>query len=271
MKIRVADPLGGPDRYAYIAAVKHPRLSPVRYVDYDPATERIETDSYRLGFKRQLPDDFRLQNHRGEVSNNLISGFELRGKVTVLSLLQFHLTETDIDSRLLAYRIGPVRVIRRLGHRIRVFLGIRFAGSLDGGILLSRLRPGAVHDALSDAQAVPRRPGPHRDGFPRPERVFAARLGPGSAPGFRRRVGGAANCGGCRGGAVAGPTRRWAPDVADLCAEPGVGSIKRRLYYRSLPSAPAGQAQSNAVAAAVGIQTDGWNSWAAARIVSTRC
>src|SRR5208337_3892429 len=97
-EITVTDPLGGPHRYAYIAAVKHPRRSPVRYVDYDPGPERIETDRYRLEFKRQLPNDFRLRNHRGEVSKNLISGFELRGQVTVLSLLQFHLTETDIDS-----------------------------------------------------------------------------------------------------------------------------------------------------------------------------
>jgi len=123
LEIVVTDPLGGPDRYAYIAATRNPRRSTVRYVDYDPQLERVETDHYRLAFKHQLPDDFRLQSHRGEDTKNLISGFELRGQVTVLSLLKFRLTENDIDSRLLAYRAGPVRVIRRLGHRFRVFLG----------------------------------------------------------------------------------------------------------------------------------------------------
>lgn len=123
LEIAVADPLGGPERYAYIAATRHPRLSTVRYVDYDPESEGIETEHYRLGFKRELPDDFRLQDHRGEQTKNLINGFELRGEVTVLSWLRFRLTESDIDSRLLAYRVGPVRVIRRLGHRFRVFLG----------------------------------------------------------------------------------------------------------------------------------------------------
>ncbi|MGO9062295.1 MAG: hypothetical protein ACLQU2_33775 [Candidatus Binataceae bacterium] len=123
LEIVVTDPLGGPARYAYIAATRNPRRSTVHYVDYDPKLERIETDHYRLAFRHQLPDDFRLQNHRREDSKNLISGFELRGQVAVLSLLKFRLTESDIDSRLLAYRVGPVRVIRRLGHRFRVFLG----------------------------------------------------------------------------------------------------------------------------------------------------
>lgn len=125
LEIAVTDPLGGPERYAYIAATRHPRLSPVRYVDYDPQSEQIETDHYRLGFKHELPDDFRLQDRRGQQTRNLISGFELRGEVTLLRLITLKLTENDIDSSLLAYRCGPVRVIRRLGHRIRVLPGIQ--------------------------------------------------------------------------------------------------------------------------------------------------
>lgn len=259
-EIRVADPLGGPDRYAYIAALTHPRRSPVRYVDYDPATERIETDRYRLGFKRQLPDDFRLQNHRGEVSKNLIGGFELRGKVTVLSLLQFHLTESDIDSRLLAYRSGPVRVIRRLGHRIRVFLGIHspevstveffyrdFAQApftmrfplrklfrdVQGRIAMDFLDLTGYSLLASGLEA----PLDFGDGS-------AARriAGPGEAP--------AAQWLALRGGGRL-MLQTFAPSAElDL--------IKRRLYYRGFAPIPAGSAQSTAVAAAVGIQTDGW-------------
>ena len=55
LEIAVTDSLGGPDRYAYIAASKHPRRSAVHYVDYDPKLEQIETDHYRLAFKHQLP------------------------------------------------------------------------------------------------------------------------------------------------------------------------------------------------------------------------
>ena len=259
-EIKVADPLGGPDRYAYIAAVRHPRLSAVHYVDYDPASEQIETDSYRLGFKRQLPDDFRLQSHRGEMSKNLISGFELRGKVTVLSLLQFHLTETDIDSRLLAYRIGPVRVIRRLGHRIRVFLGIHSPEVSTVEFFYRDFAQAPFTMRFPLRKLFRDVPGPHRDGLPRPERLLAARLRAESATGFWRRVGGA---GDCESGDA--PAAQWLAlrgggrlMLQTFAPSPELELIKRRLYYRDLSSVPAGQAQSSAVAAAVGIQTDGW-------------
>jgi hypothetical protein len=124
LEIAVTDPLGGADRYAYVAAVKAPRLSKAHYVDYDPVHQVIETSGCRLGLKRELPDDLRLHSRVGEPSKNLITGFELRGTVTVLNLLKFNLTENDLNSEMLAYRIGPIRVIRRVGHRIRVFLGV---------------------------------------------------------------------------------------------------------------------------------------------------
>ncbi len=259
-EIRVADPLGGPDRYAYIAAVKHPRLSPVRYVDYDPATERIETDSYRLGFKRQLPDDFRLQNHRGEVSKNLISGFELRGKVTVLSLLQFHLTETDIDSRLLAYRIGPVRVIRRLGHRIRVFLGIHspavstvefFYRDFAQAPFTMRF---PLRKLFRDVQGRIAMDFLDLSGYSLLASGLEAPLdfGDGSAA---RRIAGPEEAPAAQWLALRGGGRLM---LQTFAPSPELDLIKRRLYYRGLPPVPAGQADSSAVAAAVGIQADGW-------------
>ncbi len=124
LEIAVADPLGGGIRYAYIAAVSDPRRSAVSYVNYEPPAAIIETDHYRLGFRNEFPDELHLPGRNGALSGNLISGFELRGKITVLNLLQFHLTERDVDSRMLAYRAGPIRVIRRVGHRLKVFMGI---------------------------------------------------------------------------------------------------------------------------------------------------
>jgi hypothetical protein len=121
VEVAVADPLGGSERYAYIGVVKNPRRSPVHYVDYDPQRKIIDTGNYRLGFKGEFPDEFRVQEGKGELSRNLISGFELSGKVTVLNMIDIHLAERDVDSRLLAYRVGPVRLIRRVAHRIRIF------------------------------------------------------------------------------------------------------------------------------------------------------
>ncbi len=260
LEVTVGDPLGGPDRFAYIAAVRNPRLSTVNYVDYDPQTERIETSHYRLSFKRQLPDDFRLQNHRGESSKNLISGFELRGKVTVLSWLQFHLTETDIDSRLLAYRAGPVRVIRRLGHRIRVFLGIHspevstveffyrdFAQApftmrfplrklfrdIQGRIAMDFVDLRG-YSLLVSGLAAPLELG---DGS-----VARAMAKPGEAPAADWL-------------ALRGDRRLMLQTFAQAA---GLGLIRRRLYYRGAPAAAAQAPQSATVPAAIGIQTSGW-------------
>jgi hypothetical protein len=258
--IKVADPLGGPDRYAYIAAVKHPRLSPVHYVDYEPGSERIETERYRLGFKRQLPDDFRLQNRRGERSKNLISGFELRGKVTVLSLLQFHLTESDIDSRLLAYRVGPVRVIRRLGHRIRVFLGIHspevstvefFYREIAQAPFTMRF---PLRKLFRDVQGRIAMDFLDLSGYELLASGLEAPLDFGDGA-VARRIAGTAEAPAAQWLALRGGGRLMLQTFAPSAE---LELIKRRLYYRGLPSVPAGRAQSSAVPAAVGIQTDGW-------------
>ena len=123
LEVMVADPLGGPIRYAYVAAVDNPARSPVHYVDYDPELKRIETRDYQLGFKQEYPDEVALHNRNGEPSPSLIDRFELFGRVKVLRMLRLTLTQDDVDSRMLAYHAGPVRVIRRIGHRIRIVLG----------------------------------------------------------------------------------------------------------------------------------------------------
>jgi hypothetical protein len=257
--IQVSDPLGGPDRYAYIAAVAHPRLSPVHYVDYDPHTEQIATARYRLGFRQQLPADFRLLDARGQVSPNLISGFELRGKVTVLSLLQFHLSEADIDSRLLAYRTGPVRVIRRLGHRIRVFLGLHSP------------EVSTVEFFYRDfAQAPFTMRFPLRKLFRDVQGRIAMDFVDLSgysllASGLRSPVEFADGAAAQFAGFDAAPPAQWLAlrgggrlMLQTFAPSPELDLIQRRLYYRSLQPAGAGQANSSALPAAVGIQTDGW-------------
>jgi hypothetical protein len=253
LEVTVADPLGGPERYAYIAAVRNPWRSTVRYVDYDPRLERIETDHYELSFRRELPDDFRLRDHRGEASTNLISGFELRGKVTVLSMLQFRLTESDIDSRLLAYSVGPVRVIRRLGHRIRVFLGIHspevstvefFYRDFAQAPFTMRL---PLHKLFRDIQGRIAMDFVDLRGYS----LLASGLdGPVEISANTPAVVG--NATPTEWLALRGDGRlmlqTFAPDAE-------LGLINRSLYYQAGPAS--GPAQS-VLPAAVGIQTDGW-------------
>jgi hypothetical protein len=124
-EIKMTDPLGGEDRYGYIATEDHPKLSAARYVDYDAARNVVETDHYRFGFTRNLPTDYAPQSRKNENVPNLIDRFKIRVSTTVLTFFHFHVSEDDVENRLLAWKVGPVRVVRRLTHSVRVAFGIR--------------------------------------------------------------------------------------------------------------------------------------------------
>jgi len=256
VEITVADPLGGADRYAYAAVVKNPRLSPVRYVDYDPQHHIIRGGHYRLSLAHEFPDDFRVQDDRGESSRNLISAFELRGVVTVLNLLRFHLKEDDIDGSMLAYRAGPVRVIRRVGYRFRVFLGI-YSPQIS-----------AVEFFYSDFAQVPftmRMPMRNlfRDIQGRIAMDFVDLRGYSLlSSGLKRPI----EIGEHTADTIGATTPAdWLALVGDgnlileiFAPSSELGLIARRLYYRAEPPAPGANSQSAPIAAAVGIETDGW-------------
>lgn len=125
LEIEIADSPGGSRRYAYVAAVGSPRLSANSYVHYEPRLERIETDHYRLGFTHEFPSDFALQSHKYEGRPSMIDGFEVGVRARVLGLFDVSLTGNDIEGRALAYRTGPLRVIRRVAHRVRLWFRIR--------------------------------------------------------------------------------------------------------------------------------------------------
>ncbi len=124
-EVAVADPLGGPERYAYIASVDFPRLSLRRYTDYDQPHGVIESDTYRIGFTHELPADFALQSRKHEGRPNLIDRIKVRIRARILKLFDFPVNEDDVDNRLLAWRAGPVRIVRAMSHSVRLILGIR--------------------------------------------------------------------------------------------------------------------------------------------------
>jgi len=124
-EIEMADPLGGPPRYAYIATERHPRRSSLRYVQYNAAKNTAETDHYRFGYVRGVPSDYAPQSRAHENGANLLDRFKIRVRATVLKLFHFNVNEDNVDNRLLAWKAGPVRVVRLLTHSVRVVLGIR--------------------------------------------------------------------------------------------------------------------------------------------------
>jgi hypothetical protein len=124
LEIEVADPLGGSLRYAYVDVAGAPRLSDRRYVTFDPRTDTIETDHYRVGLTNGLPTDFMTQNGVGEHRPNLIDRMKVRLTTLVMGLIRFSFSEDDIHSELLAWKVGPIRVIRRLRHSVNLLLGL---------------------------------------------------------------------------------------------------------------------------------------------------
>ena len=125
MEIEMTDPLGGAPRYAYVGAQAHPKLSPRHYIVYDPKTENIETDHYRLGLTHEFPTDYSPQSHMGTHGPNMIDRFKIRVSAKVLRLFTFSVDEDDVQNRLLAWHAGPVRLIRHLSHSVNVIFGIR--------------------------------------------------------------------------------------------------------------------------------------------------
>ncbi len=124
LEIDLHDPLGGPERYAYVATAEHPERTFKRYVAYDPKHDLIETDSYRLAFTRGFPTDYAPQKRMHEHGRNIIDRFKVRVRAVVLGIFPFHLNENDVSNNLLAWKAGPIRVIRRLDHSVRLILGI---------------------------------------------------------------------------------------------------------------------------------------------------
>jgi len=125
IELEVIDPLGGQNQYAYAAAVERPRLSSRNYVEFDPRRNVIETDGFRIGFTNQMPTDFALQKRMRENRPNMMDRFKIRASTKVFHYFDLRITEDRIVNRLVAWRDGPVRVIRRIDHAMRLLMGVR--------------------------------------------------------------------------------------------------------------------------------------------------
>ncbi|HZO83364.1 MAG TPA: hypothetical protein VFB33_16845 [Candidatus Binataceae bacterium] len=124
-QIEAFDSLTGVRRYAYIAAAPVPRLSPVRYVHYDAAAARVEGAGYRMVFRGDFPIELALKDARGEASPSLIEGSEVHVSARVLMVFKLRLSGEGVTNRVLAWHLGPIRLIRRVAHSVKLILGIQ--------------------------------------------------------------------------------------------------------------------------------------------------
>jgi hypothetical protein len=125
LEIEAVDAASGAHRYAYIAAVASPRLSPVSYVSYDPVHSSIEGGSYRMTFRGDFPIGLALKDGRGNLSPSLIKGSQVQVTARLLILFKLRLSANGVTNRVLAWRSGPIRLIRRVSHSVKLIFGIR--------------------------------------------------------------------------------------------------------------------------------------------------
>jgi hypothetical protein len=129
-ELRLHDPRSGREAFAYLVVGTRPPASPRRYVAYDDAVDLVTTARYRVGLVQALPRYFAL-SIAGGPGPNLIDGLRLRATATFLAnLARWNMNERQGEHALIAWKAGPVRVIRRSRHGVSIGLGIRITAGI---------------------------------------------------------------------------------------------------------------------------------------------
>lgn len=116
----------GFDGWVYAAIVPPPApRSPARYVDYDPASDVVSGSRIALGFGAPTPRFMALRDAEGALGPNLLDRLKVRASARFFGVIPLGRDEDDIEWVFEAWKVGPIRVIRRerqwvrLGWRLR--------------------------------------------------------------------------------------------------------------------------------------------------------
>lgn len=125
-EITIVDPASHDIRWVYF--VRYPRIAPrsdASYVDYEPVNDRIRGAHVSLGFRNGVPDYLAL-NGNAAAGPNLLDRLKVRATASFLwGLIRFSRDEGDLTTQFVAWRKGPIRVIRRQRQWVRIGWGIR--------------------------------------------------------------------------------------------------------------------------------------------------
>jgi hypothetical protein len=129
-EIAVHDPLTGNTSWAYLMAYPGDGPRAARsYVAYDPATDRVRGQRVTLGFRHGVPGYLAIDGTGNSADSAtitpLLDRFKVRATATFLwGLVHFSRNEDDITTEFVAWRQGPIRVIRRQRQWVRIGWGI---------------------------------------------------------------------------------------------------------------------------------------------------
>ncbi|MCA9771051.1 MAG: hypothetical protein KC466_01505 [Myxococcales bacterium] len=124
-------PKDGTSAWVYVAAFEGAApKSPVDYVSYDPVTQTVVGREYQLRFDPKIPPSWEMLKFRTEDgkgwTDNLIDRVKIRiGASLFWGLADAERTEEDVNLKVLAYKDGAVRVIRRQATSLDVALGLK--------------------------------------------------------------------------------------------------------------------------------------------------
>ena len=122
-EVEITDPLDGTRGWVYVVVAPSPPTTAQRYVAYEPSGDLVSAAAYRVGLVQALPDYFAVAM-TSPLGPNLLDGLRLRAEATLRGGIgTFRLTERDARNELLAWKAGPVRVVRRSRHDVDL-LGI---------------------------------------------------------------------------------------------------------------------------------------------------
>lgn len=116
MEVEIKDDSGHAS-YAYIASQpENPKRSSLDYVAFDPAMQSVSAAFAEIDFLDEQPiiiSSFRDRRSPEALSANLLDRFKLRLTIKPKAFFGIDFHESDVESKTIAYKDGPIRVIRR--------------------------------------------------------------------------------------------------------------------------------------------------------------
>ena len=131
--ITVTDPLGSEQCYAYLlryarAQEAAPISGEVDYIHFDPETDTAEGIRYIVGFTRASKISYRtyvIKQGAGGSGKDILDRFKIRLQLSALwGSINVTIDESDMIDRMTGWVDGPVRVLRKAEHSLRLLLGL---------------------------------------------------------------------------------------------------------------------------------------------------
>ncbi len=124
-EIQITDPVTGDSGWAYLC-LRGPQ-PPTERADvlYDAATDTISTSRYVLTFTPHTTSFFAFVGPEGKPGRNVLD--RVKARITarfLLGILTFHRNEDDVTNTVVAWKAGPLRLIRRSNIRVRLGYGL---------------------------------------------------------------------------------------------------------------------------------------------------